>query len=250
MSPLQSTVRQRVHVVMNQHYLLPERLPGKTVVVFDVLLATTTIAMALHLGASEVYAVAEVETAKHLAQRFDRSEVILAGEKDASVPDGFESFQPSKLQNLRWAGKRLILVSTNGTVALQKSQSAANLYSCALVNAKRTAEQILQQHHEGTILLVCAASKQRFNMEDFIGAGLLINRLLQAEPGRFELSDSAQTAHSLAANSRPADLVRQSRVADFLESSGMLADVNLACIEDSMPVIAKWSNGCMTNAAI
>ena len=230
---------QTLHVIMNQRDIDPALLSGKVVVVFDVLLATTTISLALHQGAAGVTTVPEVEMARRAAQRFNRESVVLAGEKDARVPDGFESFQPSVLSNLDWRNRHLVLVSTNGTVALHNSRSADHVYACALTNLQAICNTRIARHPGNTILLVCAASKHRFNIEDFIGSGMLIDRLLQAAPERFHLTDAAQAAWSLSRTRSPVDVLTGSRVGRLLISLNMEQDVHLACQVDAMPVTPK-----------
>ena len=144
---------QTLHVIMNQQHLEAERLPGKTVVVLDVIFATTTIAMALHHGAREVHTVGEVDEARQHAD----SGAILAGEKDAIVPEGFFSFSPTLLSQQPLCDQRLVLVTTNGTVALANSRPAAHIYTAALVNTSAISKHLLAYHTEGTVLLVCSA---------------------------------------------------------------------------------------------
>src|SRR5690606_29804336 len=67
--------------------LWPGRLIGQTVVVFDVLRATTTITAALSAGVAEVHLFAEIADArKAAAAQADRP--ILMGERDCLPPSG------------------------------------------------------------------------------------------------------------------------------------------------------------------
>ncbi|MFT5112650.1 MAG: 2-phosphosulfolactate phosphatase [Parasphingorhabdus sp.] len=240
---------QTLHIIMNQKYLDSERLPGKTAVVFDVLLATTTIAMALNAGASEVYTVPEVEQARQLALQFNDQNSILAGEKDALVPQGFESFLPTQLATNPLDGKRLILVSTNGTVALHNALNASSILTCAIVNIGAVAEHLLTQHNSGTILLVCSASRHRFNIEDFLGAGLLVGRLNKLAPNRFNLTDSATAALHLAQTDNTEFILAQSRVGRVLADLDMHDDVILSGKLDHYNVAPKLVSGRLINAS-
>ena len=235
---------QILHVIMNQQHLEAERLPGKTVVVLDVLFATTTIAMALNDGARDVLTVAEVDEAR----RHDGGDAILAGEKDAEVPDGFVSFAPTVLAREPLRDRRLVLVTTNGTVALHNSRRAAHVYTAALVNTAAVARRLLADHDEGTILLVCSASRHRFNIEDFVGAGLLADHLAREAPERFALTDAAIAARMLATGGDLAQVLRASRVGRMMSDMGLDDDVDLATRVDCYDVVPRLRGDVLVDA--
>src|SRR3954471_2898523 len=75
-------------------YLLPDlvepaALAGKTVVVIDVLRATTTIVHALAAGASEVVPCLEVDEARRVATKTG-NDAILGGERGGLPIPGFD----------------------------------------------------------------------------------------------------------------------------------------------------------------
>ena len=230
---------QTLHVITNQQYLDQTRLPNKVAVVLDVLLATTTIAMALHHGAREVITVPEVED----AFRFQDSGTILAGEKDAVSPPGFETFAPVQLSQHIKDDMRLVLVSTNGTVALHNANKARHLYTGALVNASAITRHIFLNHKVETILLVCAASRHRFNIEDFIGAGVLVDKLTELSPERFNLTDAAVAARTLASTVDISQAMHESRVGKLLHSMDLAANISFSAILDCFAVVPKYTDG-------
>jgi 2-phosphosulfolactate phosphatase len=227
---------QTLHVIMNQQHIEATRLPGKTVVVLDVVFATTTIAMALHHGATDVLTVSEVEQARR-HQGLD--DIILAGEKDAVVPDGFVTFAPMELSRQPLAGKRLVLVTTNGTVALDNSRGAAHIYTAALVNANAVVRRLLERHRQGTILLVCSASRHRFNIEDFFGAGVLVQRLTAADPTRFSLTDAAIASRNLARGTSVHEALFDSRVGRMMRDLNLQGDLELAARMDAYDILPE-----------
>jgi len=236
-------MQQKLHVIQNQQHLDPEKLPGKVVVVFDVIFATTTIAMALANGASEVITVPEIEDARKLGA----DGVVLAGEKNAVIPSGFQTFAPLGLSKCELKQKKLVLVSTNGTVALHRARTAAHLYSGAIVNATALCEHILAHHKNETILLVCAASKDKFNIEDFAGAGMVASILTQAAQQRFCLSDSAVASITIAKSSPLNELLMYSRVGNVVAKLNLSADTELSSKQDYFPVVPKYLNGRLLN---
>ena len=232
-------MKQTLHVIMNHQQLAPGLLPGKVAVVLDVLFATTTIAMAMHQGVTEVITVPEVDDA--LAYR--KADTVLAGEKDAVTPEGFESFAPIELCACGLGGKRLVLVTTNGTVALHNALGASHVYTAALVNAQAVVDHLLANHPCETILLVCAASKHRFAMEDFVGAGHLVQMLRMHAPERFALTDSALTAATLAATTDPLQVLCESRVGRLVESLKLGNNTGLAAELNRFPVVPGMRDG-------
>ena len=230
---------QTLHVITNQQYLDQRRLPNKVAVVLDVLLATTTIAMALHRGAREVITVPEVED----AYKFQESGTVLAGEKDAVSPPGFETFAPVQLSQHIKDDMRLVLVSTNGTVALHNANKASHLYTGALVNASALTKHIINHHQVETILLICAASRHRFNIEDFIGAGVLVDKLTTLSPERFNLTDAAVAARTLASTVDISRSMHESRVGRLLHSMDLASNISLSADLDCFAVVPKYTDG-------
>ncbi len=236
---------QIIHVITNQQHLDAGRLPGKVVVVLDILVATTTIAMALANGAEAVHTVREIEDARSLALSLPAEAVIKAGEKDAVIPPGFATFAPVGLSRYDLAGKIVVLVSTNGTVALANASGAAHIYAGALVNASATADHLFRHHREATILLVCAASKEKFNIEDFAGAGVLAELLVRKDPGRFVLTDAAVAARAVASRDNLSELLTSCRVGRLLLSMDLAEDVKLAADMDRFNTVVKQVNGSL-----
>ncbi|GJL80784.1 MAG: putative 2-phosphosulfolactate phosphatase [marine bacterium B5-7] len=230
---------QTIHVIGNQQHLDSARLPGKVAVVIDVLFATTTIAMALDGGAREVIAVPEIDEARSFAGEPD---TILAGEKDAEIPDGFMTFAPLVLSKTQLSGKRLVLVTTNGTVALKNSEGATHIYTAALVNAAAIARHIVKNHFDETILLVCSASRHRFNIEDYVGAGIIVDYLMRADVNRFQPTDSAIAANTLAKPDRLTGILKDSRVGRMMSEMQLGMDVDFAARLDCYDIVPRFDN--------
>ena len=230
---------QKLHVVMNQQDLDQQRLHGKVAVVLDVVLATTTIAMALHHGAREVITVPEVEQAR----TYGGADTILAGEKDAIVPDGFETFAPVALSKTGLKDNRLVLVSTNGTVALHNAGNAAHVYTAALVNATAVTNHLLATHNDETILLVCSGARHRFSLEDCLGAGILVNQLMEKSVDRFLLTDAAIAARTLADTLHPLETMQSARVGHLMGRLDLMDNIDLAATLDCYTVVPKQVDG-------
>ncbi|MGM9925005.1 MAG: 2-phosphosulfolactate phosphatase [Bacillus sp. (in: firmicutes)] len=182
----------KVHLLMKKEEIDEEKMKDKVAVVFDVLLATSTIAAGLHFGAKEVIPVLNGARALQEAQARNKGEYILVGEHEGITIEGFHDPLPLYLQN-NIQGKSMFLSTTNGTVAITRCVRANKVYMASLLNGKAVAEMIKQNHPEETIIIVCSGSSGAFCMEDFYGAGYFLDELLTEEYD-WDLSDASLSA--------------------------------------------------------
>src|SRR5438067_13203060 len=125
----------QIDVVPLPQLLRDEHVRDRVVVVFDVLRATTTIAVALAAGAKEIRVFDSLDAARAAASEFSEPK-LLCGETKCLPPQGFDlgnspgAYFPAVVQ-----GKTLFLSTTNGTRALVAAREAPFLFTGALVNA-------------------------------------------------------------------------------------------------------------------
>jgi 2-phosphosulfolactate phosphatase len=144
-----------------------------TVVVFDVLRATTSMITGLAHGVGSFFPVKEIETARKLKEQ--RVDLLLAGERNGVPPPGFDlGNSPSEFKDV--PGREIILTTTNGTAALEQVRKAKTVLLGALVNIAALAERLESSSPE-RLLLICAGTGDRFSLEDAIGVGALLANL-------------------------------------------------------------------------
>lgn len=227
-----------LHVLMHKDELEPGRVAGAVVVVLDVLFATSTIATALHNGATEVHPVMDADEALALGERLGDG-CVMAGEKNALPIPGFASALPLSLLQAGLEGKRLVYSTTNGTVALRRAEGAKVVVAGSLLNGEAVARYVASRFADEPVLLVCAGSVGRFNLEDFYGAGYLVHRLRAEAPDRWQASDAALAAELLF--TRPdvtaADVLLRSRVGRMVVGWGMEHEVRHAASLGLLPVV-------------
>src|SRR3972149_10756046 len=98
----------------------PDFLSPRTVVVIDVLRATSVMVHAMLEGAIEIGPVATVEEAFQKAKAYPSGTTLLGGERGSLKIEGFDlGNSPREYVAERVKGKRLILTTTNGTRAFQ-----------------------------------------------------------------------------------------------------------------------------------
>src|SRR3954453_10072934 len=90
-------LNHKLHVLTRKEELDGVRVPGKVVVVLDVLFATTTMVAALAHGAREVVPVLDEAAAREQAGAFPAGEFVMAGELNANTLPGFAHPAPLSL---------------------------------------------------------------------------------------------------------------------------------------------------------
>jgi 2-phosphosulfolactate phosphatase len=182
--------------------LTPAELPalagrdlGRTAcVVFDILRATSTIATALHNGASAIIPVSEISEAMDIGKK--RPDVLLGGERNGvkiRTAEGEFDFgnSPREYTPEKVKGKTIVSTTTNGTRALRACAHASTVLAGSFLNLGMTAKFLRDKKIEN-VLLVCAGTRENIALEDVLAAGALGEILSDA--GATELSDSAQIA--------------------------------------------------------
>ena len=236
----------KIHLLMKKEDIKEEKMAvgNKIAVVLDVLLATTTIVSALKDGAKEVIPVLHSREAMGVANEFSQGEYILAGELDARPIDGFVYPSPTLIsENIK--GKTLILSTTNGTVALRKSASANRVYIGSLLNNPAVAKSLQDCTDDSTILIICSGNSGETSLEDFYGAGHLIDCLLNI--GKYELTDAAKTAlYFYRGQDDSYEVLLDSYVGRLLDKHDQHPDLKLAATKGITSIVPILREGKVT----
>lgn len=147
---------------------------GKTVVLVDILRATSTICAALHFGVKEIIPVATVEEAR----TYKEKGYLVAGERDGKVLD-FADFgnSPFNFMNEVAIGKSIVYTTTNGTKAISTATGCHELIIGSYLNISVLAEYLRNSLQD--VIIFCSGWKNKFNLEDTLFAGALAERLLK-----------------------------------------------------------------------
>ena len=219
----------KLNVILRKEDLDPAFLHDKVAVVIDVLFATSTIATALHHGAVEVQPMRSYQLASEASRELAEDSYLLAGESHLRRIPGFAGYSPLSLATLPLAGRRLVFCTTNGTVALHQASCARHVYAAALLNGPAVVRQ-LQQHPDLSIVLICAGSAGRVNLEDLFAAGYLIEQLVQASPGTWQTTDTCSIARALYLQyaDAPEACLLNSQLGRHLTASSMHEEISYA----------------------
>jgi 2-phosphosulfolactate phosphatase len=236
-------LNHRLHVLTRKEELDGVRVPGKIVVVLDILFATTTMVAALGHGAAEIVPVADEAEARATGARQADGSYVLSGELYAETLPGFAHPAPLALIAHGVKDKTVIYSTTNGTVAMTLAAGAKRVYCGALLNASAIAAHVLAQHPGDTVLILCAGSGGNFNLEDFYGAGCLVDRFTARLGAEADLSDAARTALAFYRGASAPRVLMDCRVGRMMTSRGLASEVEFACRFDAYPVVPALEQG-------
>lgn len=242
-------VAHKIHVLGKKEELDTVRTAGKAVIVVDVLFATSTIATALAHGALDVIPALDETAARAEAVRHAAGTYVLAGELYADTIDGFAPPTPLALVAHGVAGRHVIYATTNGTVALMRALGAEAVYAAGLVNGRAVVRHLLAQHPERTILIVCAGSLGNFNLEDFYGAGYLVDLLAEALGEQADFSDAARVARVLFRSGDAIPTLTNCRVGRMMTERGLAHEIAYAARLSCFDVVPRLDSGRLAAAA-
>lgn len=238
-----SAAKPTLHTCFSPALLDLYDLNNAVVVVIDVFRATSTIAAALHNGASKVIPVDTVPKAIEIAATTGG---IAAGERDGKIADGLQhgnsplEYSPSFIGN-----KILVLTTTNGTKLLHMAlaRGAESIVTGSFPNLQAVCDHLLAAGKN--VVLGCAGWKDRYNLEDTLFAGAVIARIKD----RFTMHcDSSLTALLLYEQQKDRlhefapSITHYHRLVDRF---GLIEDIRFCFTPDSAPVLPVYRDGAL-----
>lgn len=165
-------------------------LKNAIVVVIDIFRATSSICYGIENGATAIIPVATVDECK----AFECEGHLLAAERDGKVVAGFNfGNSPFAYTSDKVNGKTVVLTTTNGTHAIDESKKTAyQVIIGSFLNLDAVCNYLKTQDKD--VFLLCAGWKNKFNLEDTIFAGAVVNQL-KAE--NYFLDDASIAADDL-----------------------------------------------------
>lgn len=186
-----------VDVVFSPDLLSFCDLSAKTVVVTDILRATTTITVALANGASSVAPVLTPTDAFHFAHQAPNT--IIGGEREGIKVDGFDlGNSPREYTKSVVAGRPIVLTTTNGTRTLHACQSAQSVFIGCFLNLQSLIDYL--KRATGEVVIACSGREGSFCLEDAVFAGACAQGLKCDADDigcDFQLTDAAEAARIL-----------------------------------------------------
>ena len=172
-----------MQTVLAAHFLpdlvSPEELAGGTVVVIDVLRASTVICHALAAGARAVIPDAgSGEARQSAAATWPSGNAMLGGEREGLPIPGFDlGNSPAEYRPETVGGRTIVFTTTNGTRAMNRCKKAGRVFVGALVNLSAVCD-FIQTSGSRAVHLLCAGTRGKITREDVLCAGAAVDRLI------------------------------------------------------------------------
>lgn len=230
----------QVELHFTPHQIDELALRDKTVVVIDILRASTTIACALHNGAKEIIPVTTIERAVKISGNLFGDHVLRGGERNGKMIEGFNlGNSPFDYSDDKIRGKAIIFSSTNGSHAIEKARFARNVAIGGFVNMSLVVQFIRELNQD--FIILCAGNNGMFSLEDSVCAGMLVHRLTEAEGVELSLSDAAIAATMLfkGYSRNLLKMVKNSEHGKYLTSIGFSDDLPVCAGVDTIPVLPQ-----------
>lgn len=231
-----------INLFLSSAEIKSDELRGSIAVVIDVLRASTSIITALAHGAKSVIPVAQVETARKLAAAFHDRPVLLCGERNEMIIEGFDlSNSPLEYTTDRVMGKTIIFTSTNGAQLFDHARTAAQVIVGAFVNVSVLSHYLVCAKADVSIL--CAGKNGRIGLEDVVCGGMIISQLLTQMDDAVECNDGAIAAHILYRNyaNHILDMLYQASHGKRLIAIGQEQDLKICGAIDAIGTIPVLS---------
>jgi 2-phosphosulfolactate phosphatase len=234
---------------IDTYFTVPEVDTGTigdaTVVVIDVVRATTTIIEALANGARAIYPTDSTEEAVRLASSMGRENTLLCGERKGHKVEGFDlGNSPCEFTEETVQDKKLVMSTGDGTRALNVGQEGRRLLPCAFTNLGAVAKAVAGDER---LVIICAGQDDRFSLDDALCAGHLIRRLVKEVDEEPALNDSSRAVRALASARNPTRefLSLASGGAAIIEI-GLGDDLVICCDVDRHEVVALMTDQAIT----
>lgn len=228
-----------LHTCLSPALLHLYDLKDTIVVVIDVFRATSTIASALYNGAAAVIPVDTVSGAIDIAKEING---IAAGERDGKIADGLQ-YGNSPLEYHRdfIGGKNLVLTTTNGTKLLYMAleNGATDIMTGSFPNLGAVCDYLLARQQN--VVLACAGWKDRFNMEDTLFAGAVIDQINHAFISHCDSSTTALNLYQQMKNDLIGNATKFTHYHRLVERFGLIDDIRFCLTPNvaNIPVIYR-----------
>lgn len=208
----------------------------RTVVVVDILRATSCMVTAFAHGVESITPVANLEQCRSMKTKG----FVISGERDGKKVDGFDKGNsPFEYMGEQVRGLKLAFTTTNGTQAIEKAKDAKEVIIGSFLNLNTVAKYLLLG--ENNALIVCAGWKGRVNLEDTLFAGALVERLKEYLGPDCDAPLAAQHLYNIAKNDMVSFLNASSHVRR-LNKLNIHDDIKFCVTPDQYKVLPRLKN--------
>ncbi len=239
-------VKPSLHTVLTPQLLDLYEVKDSIVVIIDVFRATSTMATALYNGATKIIPVDSPEACIEIG---NATGGITAGERDGKIIPGLSyGNSPSEYPRSFIENKTLVITTTNGTKLLHMAlrMGAKEIITGSFPNLSNVVNYLKKQN--APVILGCSGWKNRFNIEDTLFAGAVI----EAIKDQFTIHcDSSYMANQLYMQHRNnmTDYIKTLTHWHRLAAYGLESDMLYCVSQDTAPSLPIFKDGALINGA-
>lgn len=216
-------------------------LNNTVVVIIDVFRATSTIASALYNGAKCIIPVDSVPKAIEISRNIG---AIAAGERDGKLAEGLShGNSPLEYTPEFIANKTLVLTTTNGTRLLHMAleRGADTILSGSFPNLSAVCGYLIKE--KKNVLLGCAGWKDRFNLEDTLFAGAVIDKVKDHFTIHCDSSLMAENMYNQHKDNMMDFVPKFTHYHRLVERFGLIDDIGFCLTNDIANVLPIYQDG-------
>ena len=235
-----------LHTVLTPQLLDLYDVKDSIVVIIDVFRATSTMATALYNGASKIIPVDSPESCIEIG---NATGGITAGERDGKIIPGLSyGNSPSEYPRSFIENKTLVITTTNGTKLLHMAlrNGAKEVITGSFPNLTNVVEYLKSKN--APVILGCSGWKNRFNIEDTLFAGAVIEAIKDHFTIHCDSSFMANQLYMQQKDHLPAyikTLTHWHRLAAY----GLEDDMLYCVTKDIAPCLPIFKDGALINGA-
>lgn len=203
------------------------------VVVIDIFRATSAICTAFQEGVNQIIPVATIEEAR----AYQSKGYVAAAERHGEIVEGFDiGNSPFSYMNPELKGKDVVLSTTNGTQAIEKAKAAEQIIVGSFLNLTAVCKHL--ENENRYVILLCAGWKGRYNLEDSLFAGAVLD-YFEGSKVFTGIADSSLAARQMyqAAKGNLNDFLKNSSHRRRLQRLNLEKDIEYCLQIDTMDLV-------------
>jgi len=203
------------------------------VVVIDIFRATSAICTAFQEGVNQIIPVATIEEAR----AYQSKGYVAAAERHGEIVEGFDiGNSPFSYMNPELKGKDVVLSTTNGTQAIEKAKAAEQIIVGSFLNLTAVCKHLENENRD--VILLCAGWKGRYNLEDSLFAGAVLD-YFEGSKVFTGIADSSLAAREMcqAAKGNLNDFLKNSSHRRRLQRLNLEKDIEYCLQIDTMDLV-------------
>ena len=242
----QNSDKPSLHTVLTPQLLDLYEIKNSIVVIIDVFRATSTMATALYNGALKIIPVDSAEACIEMGKATGG---ITAGERDGKIIPGLAyGNSPSEYPRSFIENKTLVITTTNGTKLLHMAlkMGAKDVITGSFPNLSNVIAYLKAQN--APVILGCSGWKNRFNIEDTLFAGAVIEAVKDNFTIHCDSSFMANQLYNQQKDNLP-EYIKTLTHWHRLAAYGLEADMQYCVSMDTAPCLPIFKDGALINGA-